>query len=243
MRRALLLWVFVSIAIPAAAQSPRQLYRTTLIQAAPGKLLELIDLLKQRLAAEQGAGEPETHWMRHSQGDQWDLLLLTPTGEYADYFATARIAKREKAYREAGVDLLRIRNAVAWQEDVFVWGPPAVDVARAFFTGGFFHVEMFIALPGKHNELVRQRSMENAHLATLGRPTNFIFTRDLGAAWDSFTIGVYRDLKHYAESADIPPEKQEEAARAAGFASASAIGPYLRTLIRSHHDTLCVAIR
>jgi hypothetical protein len=243
MRKVWLLAVLLAIAIPAAGQPPRQLYRTTLIQAAPGKLLELIDLLKQKFAAEQGAGEPETYWMRHSQGDQWDLLLLTPTGEYADYFATARIAKREKAYREAGVDLLRIRNAVAWQEDVFVSGPPAGDVARAFSAGGFFHVEMFIALPAKQSDLVRERGMENNYLAALARPTNFIFTRDMGAAWDAFTIGVYRDLKHYAESADLPQGKQEEAARAAGFASASAIGPYLRTLIRSHHDTLAVAIR
>ncbi len=244
MRKAFLpLAAVISVAIAAGAQPPKQLYRTTLIQAAPGRLVELIDLLKQKHAAELGVGEPETHWMRHSQGDQWDLLLLTPIGEYADYFSGARGAKREKAYREGGVNLLRIRDAIAWQEDVFAAGPQGEDVRRAFSTGGFYHVEMFIALPGKQNELVSERQMENKYLAALGRPTNFIFTRDLGAAWDAFTIGVYRDLKHYAESADIPPEKQEEAARAAGFASAGAIGPYLRTLIRSHHDTLCVAVR
>ena len=75
------------------------------------------------------------------------------------------------------------------------------------------------------------------------RPENFIFVRDQGAAWDVFTIGVYRDLKHYAESADILVQQQEEAAKKAGFDSASAIGPYLRTLIRTHHDTLAVAVK
>jgi hypothetical protein len=77
----------------------------------------------------------------------------------------------------------------------------------------------------------------------LGRPQNFIFVRDQGAAWDLFTLGVYRDLKHYAESADIPQEKQEAAAKAAGFASASDIGPYLRTLIRLHRDTLATGVK
>ena len=43
--------------------------------------------------------------------------------------------------------------------------------------------------------------------------------------------------------ADIPAAKQEEAARAAGFDGAKAIGPYLRTLIGLHHDTLAVAIK
>jgi hypothetical protein len=32
-------------------------------------------------------------------------------------------------------------------------------------------------------------------------------------------------------------------ARAAGFESASRIGPFLRTLIGGHHDTLAVAIK
>ena len=70
-----------------------------------------------------------------------------------------------------------------------------------------------------------------------------IFVRDGGAPWDLFTIGAYRDLKHYAESADVPPAKSEEAARAAGFDGAKGIGPYLRTLISLHHDTLAVAVR
>ena len=69
-----------------------------------------------------------------------------------------------------------------------------------------------------------------------------IFVRDQGASWDLFTVGFYRDLKHYAESADIPEVSQEAAAKAAGFESVRGIGPFLRTLIVSHHDTLAVAI-
>ena len=84
--------------------------------------------------------------------------------------------------------------------------------------------------------------MENAYQKALDRPTNLIFTRESGAAWDLFTIGGYRDLKHYAESADIPEAAQETAARGAGFDGAKAIGPYLRTLIREHHDTLATAV-
>ncbi len=223
------------------AQQP-YLYKTSLVQAAPGKLLEVVDLYKARAAASEKIGEPAPLWMRHSQGDQWDLLLLTPLGSYGDYFSAERIAKRAQDERANGWST-KLRALTAWTEDVFVYGPPVEELRKAFAAGNFYHVEMFVALAGKHAELYQQREMENAYSKALGRPQNFVFVRDQGAAWDLFTLGVYRDLKHYAESADIPEDKQEAAARGAGFASGSQIGPYLRSLIRSHHDTLAVAIK
>ena len=132
---------------------------------------------------------------------------------------------------------------IAWQEDVFVTGPPIDEVRARLAKAGFFHVEMFDTLPGKERDLYRQREMENAYLKALSLPENLIFVRDSGAHWDLFTIGAYRDLKHYAENADVPEAKSEEAAKAAGFDGAKGIGPYLRTLISQHHDTLAVAIK
>jgi len=244
MKRHLFLLLCVALGWPAAgwAQTGNHLYRTTLMQAAPGKLLELIGAQKKLNEAYRSAEEPAAWMMRHSQGDKWDLLLLTPAGSLPEYFAAERVAKRKAV--ETGTGWAAHRSElIAWQEDVFVLGPPPEAVGKAFAGSGYFHVEMFIALPGRHAELVKQREMENAYLKGIDRPQNFIFVREQGAAWDAFTIGVYRDLKHYAESADIPDEKEEVSARAAGFASAAEIGPYLRTLIRSHHDTLAVPVR
>jgi hypothetical protein len=96
---------------------------------------------------------------------------------------------------------------------------------------------------GKFADLHKEREMENAYSRALKQPENFIFVRDQGAAWDIFTIGVFRDLKHYAESADALPKDQEAAAKSAGFAAPSQIGPYLRQFIREHHDTLAVGIK
>jgi hypothetical protein len=64
-----------------------------------------------------------------------------------------------------------------------------------------------------------------------------------GSAWDAFTIGPYRSWKHLAERDDIPPERSAAAARAAGFDGDDRIGPYLRSLIQSHHDTLATPVR
>ncbi|HWZ85289.1 MAG TPA: hypothetical protein VN032_03760 [Thermoanaerobaculia bacterium] len=230
-------------AAPAPVPADGYLYRTTLVQAAPGKLLDVIELYKAGWPGVRDSGDEPPITMRHSQGDRWDLLVLFPMGSYGEYYAPDRIARRAKA-RDAGkAQLARLSDDVAWQEDVFVYGPPLSEVRGAFAKAGFFHVEMFIELPGKGPELYRQREMENAYSARLNLPQNLIFVRDAGAPWDLFTIGAYRDLKHYAENADVPEAKSEDAARTAGFDGAKAIGPYLRTLIREHHDTLAVAVR
>lgn len=230
-------------AAPAPVPANGYLYRTTLVQAAPGKLLEVVDLYKAGWPGFRDSGDEPPIAMRHSQGDRWDLLLLFPMGSYGEYYSADRIARRQKGRDAAKADLAKLGDDIAWQEDVFVYGPPLAEVRGGLAKAGFFHVEMFLELPGKGPELYRQREMENTYDANLGLPRNLIFVRDSGAAWDLFTIGAYRDLKHYAESADVPEAKSEEAARAAGFDGAKAIGPYLRTLIASHHDTLAVAIK
>jgi hypothetical protein len=227
-------------AIPASAAENPFLYKVTLVQAAPGKLLELIDLYKAKGAACQSAGDEAPLWMRHSQGDHWDLMVLFPMGSYSDFYQSQRVQKRsqiEQAFRE------RMREDITWQEDLFVYGPPLADLRKGFAEGTFFHVEMFESLPGKFADLYKEREMENAYSKTLRQPQNFIFVRDQGAAWDIFTIGIYRDLKHYAEGTPLSSAEQEAAAKAAGFESPSQIGPYLRRFIRTHHDTLAVAVK
>ena len=231
----------LTLFVPAAsAAETNYLYQAKLVQAAPGKLLELIDLYKSSVARYKEFDEEPPLWMRHSQGDHWDLLILIPMKSYSEYFSAERVTRRKLA---AGNLATTIDGSIAWQEDVFVYGPPVDEVRKVFASASFFHVEMFHSLAGKQSELVKEREMENAYLKTLKRPENLIFVRDQGAAWDLFTIGAYRDLRHFAESAAIPESDQEAAAKAAGFAAANRIGPYLRTLISSHHDTLAVTIK
>jgi len=229
----------ISFCCAASASDNPYLYKVTLVQAAPGKLLELIDLHKQRSAALKDVDEAPL-WMRHSQGDHWDLMLLFPMSSYNEYYEPQRVAKRN-AFSVSLAE--KFREDIAWQEDLFAYGPPLAELRKAFGAAGFFHVEMFVASPGRFVDLYKEREMENAYAKALKEPENFIFVRDQGAAWDIFTIGVFRDLKHYAESADVPVKDQEAAAKAAGFEAPSQIGPYLRRFIREHHDTLAVAVK
>jgi hypothetical protein len=240
--RLLLLLASLALFVPSASafSETTYLYKAKLVQAAPGKLLELIDQYKSLQLRYKGVGDEPPLWMRHSQGDHWDLLILIPMKGYSEYYNSDRVARRNLAAKDfaPGLD-----ESIAWQEDVFVYGPPVDELRKVFTAASFFHVEMFHSLAGKQTALFKEREMENAYLKTLKRPENVIFVPDQGAAWDLFTIGAYRDLKHFAESAGIPENEQEAAAKAAGFEAANRIGPYLRTLISSHHDTLAVSIK
>ncbi len=222
------------------------LYKTTFVRAAPGKLLDLISLYKSRIAVEDAAGDERPLWWRHTQGDHWDLMLLYPMGSYSEYYSAERISRRKKA-EDSSPSQREFRQKLnaytAWCEDLFVMGPPLETVKKAFADSAYYHIEIFVALPGKQEELFKERQMENIYQVAAGRPENMIFVRDQGAAWDLYTLGCYRDLKHWAESSDIPKEKRDAAARQAGFNSPDEIGPYMRTLIYMHRDTMGVAIK
>lgn len=243
-----LLLAIALIALMVQARDARDayLYRTLLVRAAPGALLEVIDLYRDQMLTYEAAGE-RPFIMRHSQGDQWDLLLLFPMGSFADYYSPSSVARRARAWEASGISGDEFQQAlderIAWREELFALGPSVEEVREAFEGNAYYHVEMFIALPGLREKLLEEREMENAYLAGIGRPQNLIFTRVAGAAWDSYTIGFYLDLKHFAASADIPDERKQEAALAAGFEGADRIGSYLRTLIQWHHDTLASAVR
>ena len=240
MRTVLLISVLFLLPCGANAAASDYLYTAKFVQAAPGKLLALIDHYKSRMSGYSTIGDEPPMWIRHSQGDKWDLMLLFPMGTYGEYYRADRVAKRQKAER---VFEEKYKELVTWQEDLIVYGPPLAELRAAFAKAAFFHLEIFQSLPGKQTDLYKEREMENAYQKALRRPENFIFVRDGGASWDLFTLGFYRNLKHYAESADIPEKDQESAAKLAGFEGSSRIGPYLRTLIAAHHDTLAVAVK
>ena len=246
------LLVFLSLAAsevtgPPPSTKPVCLYKTTFVRAAPGKLLDLIALYKSRMAIDDASGDEPLFWWRHTQGDQWDLMLLSPMGSYAEYYAKNKIARRKEAAEASGLSQEKFAQKLdacsSWREDVFVMGPPLEFVKKAFEGTAYYHIEIFVSLPGKQEELFKEREMENVYGVETGRPYNMIFVRDQGAVWDLFTLGCYRDIKHWAVGDEVTKEQRAAAARKAGFNGPEEIGPYMRTLIDMHRDTMGVAIR
>lgn len=224
----------LAVMAPTQSVSCQTLYKVSLFRAAPAALLPLIDDLKERVEDYQAQAGAKPFIVRHSQGDQWDLMVYEHITSYAAYFDGDY--KLNEIFTPPYGN--QFYNLISFHETVYSYGPDYSVLSSLFEQNSFFHVEMFVALPGKQKELLGQRKMENVYLQEVGRGENLIFIVDQGASWDCFTLGGYRDIKHFAESVDIPIETEEKAAIKAGFKGVTHISPYLRSLITMHHDTL-----
>jgi hypothetical protein len=234
-----------AVSAQGAAPAPdtgSYLYRFVIVQAAPGRLLDLVELYRSRMPVIAAGGDELPFIVRHSQGDHWDLCIIYPSASFTEYYSRERVEKRAAAAEASGIPgaefAKRFYSMVAWHEDLYAEGPP-LEVFKNHIRGaGLAHFEMLLALAGKRELLVEERQRENVFNRERGRGGTLIFVHDQGAAWDVITLGVYRDWRHYAEQENIPPEANAKAAAKAGFPSPDAIGPYMRTLISTHRDTL-----
>ena len=221
------------------------LYRIQLYRAAPGALLEFI-AINQSLE-EQGFyrdWSPRAPFMaRHSQGDQWDIMLIQPMLSYGAYFTTDKIRLRRAAHEKFAAPLSRLEAITSFKEDLFAAGPALERLEREFKQKDFLHIEIFYALAGKKDELIAQRRMENEYLKGVKRRPNELFVVDGGGDADVITIGFYDSLQDFAKPHDLDSSARDAVAKRAGFKGLDDISPYLRSLISAHHDTLAGVVR
>ncbi len=237
-----------ALSVAASAQASERegdyLYRVTTVRADVGKLSDLLvwvaDMKASGYFAETGEHPPFV--MRHSQGDQWDLLMISPMESMTAYHSKSATKRRAKAREKYAEKMAPGFALIAFGEDHFAYGPPLVELEREFAENGFFHIEMFEAAAGKAGELVDQRRMENAYLGATGQTTNMIFRRAAGSDVDVFTIGFHENLVAFAAPSGASAEEAETAAKEAGFKNRADISFYLRSLISGHHDTLAVKV-
>jgi len=238
----LLLSLFVLL-ISLNLNAQEQNYKVTLLRANPGDLLELIDEIKKDIENHESLGIERPYLLRHSQGDQWDLMLIYPIENMSSYFSNENMVNRsgsntlEKAYGESFHDL------VSFQEEAIVEGPNKTKFINWFEEYSYFHIEIFTALAGKQAELLKQREMENVFYGHINHKGNLIFTRVFGPSWDNFTIGAYYNIQDFAGDGSTSFEEENEAAKKAGFDGVNYIGSYLRSLLLHHHDTLANKVK
>lgn len=241
MRKLLLFSIALLFFISAEAQD--QLYKVKLIRAAPGELLTVIDMIKSDMKSYESFGIEQPYLMRHSQGDQWDLMMMYPVTSLENYYSDGSQSKLNGSKTLGKTFGDSFYNMISYHEESFVMGPDKESFHNWFRQYNYYHIEIFTSLAGKQNELKKQREMENVFLNELKRRPNFIFTKVTGASWDIFTIGYYDDIVDYATAGDLPIEQEDAAAKKAGFESVYTIGSYLRALLLEHHDTLAGAVR
>ena len=220
------------------------LYHVATLRAEPGKLeafLDFYDAIRKTDFFEAGFGEPLL--IRHSQGDQWDLMYITPMESWTVFHSRSNTRKREAAGEKHSDALVAGRNMLAFAEDHFAYGPSLEDFIALTKGNDFFHIEMFHAAAGKQGDLAEQRRMENAYLEATGQTQNMIFRRAAGSDVDVFTIGAHESLQAFAAPSPASDEEKEAAAKAAGFKDRADISFYLRSLITSHKDTLANRVK
>ena len=174
--------------------------------------------------------------MRHSQGAQWDFMLIQPVANFSDYFGV-KTQSLEAAFRS------EVAKLADFEEDWLVSGPAHQDVKDAYSGTGMFLVEMFRARAGMKAALADSRVRENGVLEAIGIPPNFVFVGEFGADWDVMTIGFHESLATYAAAgSETSAEDGDKAARDFGFQAMGTLAPELRELLTQHSDTIARAL-
>lgn len=221
------------------------LYKVTTIRAETGSFEDLLEWVSDIKASDyfEKSGVHRPFVMRHSQGDQWDLMMILPMESWETFYGSKASQKRNKVV-DAYMPKFEVGMAkIASEEDIYAFGPDLDSLTKAFDENGLFHIEMFEAAAGKSEELYKQRQMENEYLSSTGQVANMIFRRAGGSDVDVFTIGFHKDFKSFAADAPASPAEKELAAKAAGFKDRADLSFYLRSLLNGHHDTFATKVK
>ncbi|MFT7526634.1 MAG: hypothetical protein ACI9LY_001785 [Arenicella sp.] len=158
------------------------LYQVSLLRASPGDMPALIELAKASKAELKG----EMIIMRHSQGDHWDLMLLSAASD----------GLPEQTSHQSKAD---------FQHDFLATCECDWKAVKQSSKGAaLFHIKMFQAASGLYDKLLEQRNMENNYLVATQRNANLIFETKFGSDVDIFTLAIYKDLPSFATDPDLP---------------------------------------
>jgi hypothetical protein len=216
------------LALPAAAQPPAaaasELYHIHVVQAAPGKLGELIETYLKGPAPEAGDPQVDPFVLRHREGGEWDLVVITPLG--ADYAATA--AAPPPAVQKFNET---VAGLAAWHADTLAAGPPWAAVQKALLptrsaAPAVFVVSDYRSLPG-HRPQLRQ-TLDRIAADSAGRSA--VFTHVEGSPWNFFTVTRHDSWAAMGEATQPVPSGQAD------------VGMDLRQHLAVHHDTVAVYV-
>jgi hypothetical protein len=210
---------------PAQPQAPAlELYHIHISKAAPGKLPQLIEAYKS--APAPAADEPQVTpiILRHRDGDEWDLIRITPLGKQVTLSASASPQAIEDYYQ-------RVRPLTDWHNDTFVVGPSWAIVQKALVVAKgepVYVVTDYRALPG-HREQLRAVLDRNAQ-DTPGR--NVLFAHVEGAAWNFLNITRYDSWAEVGAPPPAPPAGTQPQDQ----------GLAIRDHMAVHHDTIAIFV-
>jgi hypothetical protein len=209
-----------SLAAQGSAAAQRHVYHVTAVRAVPGQTAALLKLLSVP------SDPPDADYavvFRHSDGHEWDFLLVEHVGPTATVQPGPAPAATNSAFSQAA----------AWHQDTFAVGPSLDEFRRALSlpagggtAPGVYLLGEYTAAPG-HGVQMRQVLQQIA----ADRPSKSVLMQHIeGAGWGDLTIQHYANWREFAD-------EQDRAAAAAAKTSAPDRGLQLREHMSVHHDT------
>jgi len=245
---------------PGAAAQPgvsaQELYHVHFVKAAPGKMNELISAYRQTPVPPGEPGPPLI--FRHVQGDDWDLLVLTPLGKEETL--------RPQDPPEVQKSVQQMRPLRTQHGDTFTAGPPWAEVRAALLgdaarpasatgtagtgtsgtTGAaagavnvteatVYTVTTYRSLPGHRDQLADTLR----RIAGLYPDRRMLMSHVEGAPWEFVLISRFDSWNALGDEEAAPADRL----RAQGFANSEAIGLELRQHTAEHRDTIVRMVR
>ncbi|CAN5828591.1 hypothetical protein BH18ACI4_BH18ACI4_12990 [soil metagenome] len=227
---AVLLSVSSSFAQPQQQQATTpapafELYHIHVVKAAPGKLTQLIDVYRNGPAPEVNEPQVTPIILRHREGGEWDLIVITPLGKQTTISANP-LPQATQDYNQ------RLQPLTDWHADTITVGPSWALVQKALVPAKdaqpVYQVSDYRSLSG-HRQQLREVLDRNAQ-DTPGR--SVLFSHAEGASWNFLTVTRYDS---WAALGAPPPRPQAGAPQQdAGLA--------IREHMAVHHDTIAVYI-
>jgi hypothetical protein len=219
-----LLLVSLSMAQPPQAQPAAEIYHIHVVQAAAGKLPQLLN--EYRNAPGPDPGEPQVSpiILRHREGGEWDLIVITPLGKQTTISAEP-LPQAVQAYNQ------RIQPLTSWHGDTFVVGPSWATVQKALMPEAnapqtVYVVSDYRAIPG-HRQQLRQ-VLDRNEQDTPGRAVTFSHIE--GAPWNFLTVTRYNSWTELGGATQPQAGQQPDP------------GLSIREHLAVHHDTICTYV-
>jgi hypothetical protein len=217
-----LLLMLAGSSVPARAQAQassatnEELYHVRFVKAAPGQLAAL---MAAELKAPPDPDNPEPPIiLRHAQGDDWQLVIISPLGKDE----TIRAEQPPAALLEY---FTKVRGLSARHDDTITQGPPWAEAKKVLVgdgaAGAVYLIGTFEAVPGHRDQLLKALKDSPVPSSTL------ILTHREGAPWSFLVIERYPSWTALGES------MQKQAS-----AGPSPAGEHFAT----HHDTIVVRV-
>ena len=212
---------------PSAVAPPQELYHLHFAKAAAGKLAELTEANKGGPAPDKGDPQVAPIILRHREGGEWDLFVITPLGKEHTMRTDVPLPQDVQQFNQ------RVNPLTDWHSDSFVVGPTWDVVQKALMPSAgaqstVYTVSDYRAVPG-HRPQLRQTLDALAQQAP-GR--GVLFAHAEGGPWN------FIDVVRYDSWGDLG----RQATQPAPAASQPDPGLQLREHMAVHHDTVATYV-